>query len=99
MKDATLEDGYYKRHATSLESATPSESKYDWERKKCASIDSERLLEPEYPRPTRLYQSVLVLAGFLATFQTIGLNQTYGIFQASPLAESLPGCLHKSYIL
>jgi hypothetical protein len=84
MKDATLEDGNYKRYATSLASTIPPESQYDWERKTCASIDSERMLEPEYPRPTRLYQCTLVLAGFLATFQTIGLNQTYGIFQASP---------------
>ncbi|KAH9964200.1 major facilitator superfamily domain-containing protein [Russula dissimulans] len=33
------------------------------------------------PRPSRLYQCLLVLAGFIATFQTIGSNQTYGIFQ------------------
>ncbi|KAI0294997.1 MFS general substrate transporter [Russula brevipes] len=38
-------------------------------------------VEPEYPPPTRLYQCLLVLAGFIATFQTIGSNQTYGIFQ------------------
>jgi hypothetical protein len=94
MKDPTFEDEYYKRYAVSVASTTPSQ--YDWELKKCASIDSESMLEPEYPRPTRLYQCALVLAGFFATFQTIGLNQTYGIFQASPLAESLPLCLHKT---
>ncbi|KAI0275312.1 MFS general substrate transporter [Gloeopeniophorella convolvens] len=32
-------------------------------------------------RPTRAYQLVLLLAGFMMTFQTIGINQTYGIFQ------------------
>ncbi|KAF8481821.1 MFS general substrate transporter [Russula ochroleuca] len=79
MKDPTFEDEYYKRYAVSVASTTPSQ--YDWELKKCASIDSESMLEPEYPRPTRLYQCALVLAGFFATFQTIGLNQTYGIFQ------------------
>ncbi len=57
--------------------------RYDWGSKERASIDTESLSEPEYPRPSRLYQCTLVLAGFFATFQTIGLNQTYGIFQAS----------------
>jgi len=37
--------------------------------------------DSDYPRPSRLYQCLLVLAGFIATFQTIGSNQTYGIFQ------------------
>jgi len=33
-------------------------------------------------RPTRLYQSALLLAGFMTTFQTIGMNQSYGVFQS-----------------
>ncbi|KAH8992475.1 MFS general substrate transporter [Lactarius akahatsu] len=32
-------------------------------------------------RPTRLYQFALLLAGFMTTFQTIGMNQSYGVFQ------------------
>lgn len=32
-------------------------------------------------RPTRRYQAVLLLAGFMMIFQVIGINQTYGIFQ------------------
>jgi predicted component of type VI protein secretion system len=41
----------------------------------------------EVVQPTRLYQCLLLLAGFMTTFQTIGTNQTYGVFQASPPAE------------
>ncbi|KAF8265753.1 major facilitator superfamily domain-containing protein [Lactarius quietus] len=32
-------------------------------------------------RPSRLYQSMLLLAGFMTTFQTIGMNQSFGVFQ------------------
>ncbi|KAI9454150.1 MFS general substrate transporter [Lactarius psammicola] len=32
-------------------------------------------------RPTRLYQFTLLFAGFMTMFQTIGMNQSYGIFQ------------------
>ncbi|KAI0066395.1 MFS general substrate transporter [Artomyces pyxidatus] len=32
-------------------------------------------------RPTRTYQALLLLSGFMMTFQTIGINQCYGIFQ------------------
>jgi hypothetical protein len=78
------EDGDYKRYAHSRGS-TPSHS--DCYGKKCASIDTESLSDSVFPRPTRLYQCALVLAGFFATFQTIGLNQTYGIFQASFLSQ------------
>lgn len=81
MTDSICE-GDYKRAALTLV-PTPH---YDYKSKECISIDTERLSEPEYPQPSRLYQCALVLAGFLATFQTIGLNQTYGIFQASFLA-------------
>jgi MFS family permease len=77
MTDSISEEGYYKRYAIS------PPSHHDWDDKKCASVDTESLSESdsEFPRPTRLYQCALVLAGFFATFQTIGLNQTYGIFQ------------------
>lgn len=34
-------------------------------------------------RPTRRYQALLLLAGFMMIFQVIGINQTYGIFQVS----------------
>jgi len=70
----------YKRYAITLK---PTPLDYDSYIKaiRCASMDPESLPKPEYPRPSRLYQCALVLAGFFATFQTIGLNQTYGIFQ------------------
>jgi hypothetical protein len=44
---------------------------------------------------TRLYQSALLLAGFIATFQTMGIIQTFGIFQASHLAEPCQQLLMK----
>jgi hypothetical protein len=87
MTDSISEEGDYKRYAITL---APSPPCYGLDSKESASIDAESLSEPEYPQPSRLYQCVLVLAGFFATFQTIGLNQTYGIFQASLLAMSLP---------
>lgn len=46
-----------------------------------ASIWSESTVDGL--RPTRLYQSALLLAGFMTTFQTIGMNQSYGVFQVS----------------
>lgn len=90
MTDSISEQVDYKleRYAITL---VPTPPRCDWEEsKECTSIDTESLSEPEYPRPSRFYQCALVLAGFFATFQTIGLNQTYGIFQASLLAMSLP---------
>jgi hypothetical protein len=87
MTDSIYEEKGFERYAITLVPAPP---RHDWGSKECASIDTESLSEPEYPQPSRLYQCVLILAGFFATFQTIGLNQTYGIFQASLLAMSLP---------
>jgi hypothetical protein len=82
MTDSVSEEGDYKQSAMTLVPAPC----YDYRSKECISIDTESLSEQEYPQPSRLYQCTLVLAGFLATFQTIGLNQTYGIFQVSLLA-------------
>jgi len=58
------------------------------------SLSTVEAEDPDYPRPTRLYQCILVLAGFMATFQTIGANQTYGIFQASSSVGPLLRYLH-----
>lgn len=58
----------------------------------CASIWSESTVGGL--RPTRRYQCALLLAGFMTTFQTIGMNQSYGIFQSyyssvdSPIADT-----------
>ncbi|KAI0263955.1 MFS general substrate transporter [Gloeopeniophorella convolvens] len=35
----------------------------------------------EDPKPSRKYQALLLASGFMMCFQTIGINQTYGIFQ------------------
>ncbi len=52
-------------------------------------------------RPTRLYQVTLLLAGFMTTFQTIGMNQSYGVFQASsPInlrSASFPDIYHLTF--
>ena len=48
------------------------------------SVQNESLIieaTPERDRPTRRYQLVLLLAGFMMIFQTIGISQSYGIFQ------------------
>jgi hypothetical protein len=37
----------------------------------------------ELTKPTKKYQTMLLLSGFLMTFHVIGINQSYGIFQAS----------------
>ncbi len=100
MMDSKSEEGDYKRYAITL---VPTPLRYDWYTKERASIDTESLSEEslsetEYPRPSRLFQCALVFAGFFATFQTIGLNQTYGIFQASLLAMSLPRISPESYM-
>jgi hypothetical protein len=55
----------------------------DKDRDSIWSLSTMEAEDEDYPRPTRLYQCTLVLAGFMATFQTIGANQTYGIFQVS----------------
>lgn len=34
--------------------------------------------------PSRNYQALLLLSGFLMIFWIIGLNSVYGVFQASP---------------
>lgn len=36
-------------------------------------------------RPSRKYQTVLLLAGFAMIFHVIGINSIYGIFQVSYL--------------
>jgi hypothetical protein len=95
MMDSVSEEGDYKRCEMTQ---VPTPLRYDWASKECAPIDTESMSEPEYPRPSRLYQCALVLAGFFATFQTIGLNQTYGIFQASLLAMSLPQLCPDTYL-
>jgi hypothetical protein len=46
-----------------------------------ASVWSESTVDGM--RPSRLYQSALLFAGFMTTFQTIGMNQSYGVFQVS----------------
>lgn len=91
--DSTSEEWPYQRRPLYLATAPSSSSSIGWDKDKesAASIWTQSTgdLDPEYPRPTRLYQCVLVFAGFMTTFQTIGANQTYGIFEASPLAERL----------
>jgi hypothetical protein len=47
---------------------------------------------------TRFYQCILLLAGFMATFQTMGTIQSYGVFQVSPLVVSLQQSLHELLI-
>ena|SRR5712672_392345 len=75
------EGGHIKRHSLALASLG---SRYGWPDSEDASIAENTVdADLDYPRPTRLYQCALVLAGFIATFQTIGSNQTYGIFQVS----------------
>ena len=90
MSYSTSEEAYYKRHSLALASTQSFDDSPDKER---ASIWSLSTVDedPNYPRPTRLYQCALVISGFMATFQTIGANQTYGIFQVSASA-SLSHC-------
>ena len=95
IADSISEKVDYRPYAIAV---VPTPPVHDLESKECASIDAESLSEPEYPQPSRLYQCTLVLAGFFATFQTIGLNQTYGIFQAGFLAMSLPRVSPDIYI-
>jgi hypothetical protein len=93
MTNSSSEEWHCKQHSLASVSAPSYPGSDDKER---ASIWSFTTADedPDYPRPTRLYQCALVLAGFMATFQTIGANQTYGIFQASPTAEPLRQYLH-----
>ena len=74
MSFLTLEE---KRYSFKVKSYSEKEKDSD-----CASVWSESTVDGL--RPTRLYQSVLLLAGFMTTFQTIGMNQSYGVFQVSP---------------
>ncbi|KAK7058108.1 monocarboxylate transporter [Favolaschia claudopus] len=36
---------------------------------------------PEYTPPTRRYQAILLISGFMMIFQIIGINSVFGIFQ------------------
>ncbi|KAF8907141.1 monocarboxylate transporter [Mucidula mucida] len=45
------------------------------------TIISERAHAPPLEKPTRRYQIILVLSGFLMIFHTIGINFVFGIFQ------------------
>ena len=62
-----------------------SGSKGTWKDSESASIWSESTVDGL--RPTRLYQFALLFAGFMTTFQTIGMNQSYGVFQVNPLIK------------
>jgi len=79
MTLSVSETTYSKRQSLALGSLG---SHYGWADSESASVFTETMdVDSDYPRPSRSYQCALVLAGFIATFQTIGLNQTYGIFQ------------------
>ena len=76
MSFSTLEE---KRYSYKVKSHTEDND--------CASVWSESTVDGL--RPTRLYQSVLLFAGFMTTFQTIGMNQSFGVFQvSSPIKPS-----------
>ena len=96
MTPSTSEEGDYKQHSfppTLI--STPSYGDHpDKERDSIWSLSTVEAEDPDYPPPTRLYQCALVFAGFMATFQTIGANQTYGIFQASPSVVPLRQNIH-----
>lgn len=47
------------------------------------ALQPETLQEPQNARAARRYQRTLLLAGFIAIFQVIGINFIYAIFQAS----------------
>lgn len=57
-------------------------SKETWKDSDSASIWTESTVGGL--RPTRLYQFALLFAGFMTTFQTIGMNQSFGVFQVIP---------------
>ena len=42
----------------------------------------------EDSRPTRRYQTLLLLCGFLMIFQVIGINSVYGVFQVSVVSKA-----------
>lgn len=55
-----------------------------------SGLYSEHVLPIDVPdtatddlRPTRRYQCLLLLSGFLMIFHVIGINSVFGIFQAS----------------
>jgi hypothetical protein len=44
--------------------------------------EPDNLVEPPRPQEvTKLYQCLLIFAGFMAMFQIIGINSSYGVFQ------------------
>lgn len=91
MTHSTSEEGNYQQHSfPPTLTSTPSYGGYlEKGRDSIWSLSAVEAEDQDYPPPTRLYQCALVFAGFMATFQTIGANQTYGIFQASPSVVSL----------
>jgi hypothetical protein len=42
-------------------------------------------------RPTRRYQALLLLSGFMMIFHVIGINQIFGVFQVSALIRRHTG--------
>jgi hypothetical protein len=71
----------------------PKSSYYGSPDGEAASIWSASTMEG--PRVTRLYQALLLVAGFMATFQTMGTIQTFGIFQVRHLAQPLRRFSHE----
>ncbi|KAH8990189.1 major facilitator superfamily domain-containing protein [Lactarius hatsudake] len=67
MSSSTLDESIYK------------DKHYGFKDGDTASVWTESTVDGL--RPTRLYQFALLLAGFMTTFQTIGMNQSYGVFQ------------------
>ena len=46
----------------------------------------------EDARPSRSYQAILIISGFLMIFQVMGLNSIYGVFQVYLLTSITDRC-------
>lgn len=61
------------------------------EEERARSTGFEEVIPPENAaqdlRPSRQYQTLLLLSGFMMIFQTIGIGQAYGIFQVGTLRD------------
>ena len=67
------------------------------EEERARSTGFEDAIPPENAaqdlRPSRQYQTLLLLSGFMMIFQTIGIGQAYGIFQVGTLCDRYDGLM------
>lgn len=77
-----------------------SESEWNYEMRQNADTRGSLIAGANRQEDSKVYKCLLVFAGFMAMFQVIGINSSYGVFQAyySSEASFLPSDTSQSAI-